>query len=65
MRFQNQAEMAPRGSILDNRKERCRMQAQLVLIQSLSLALDAQMNFEVHPRKTDEQLSDGSSTFPG
>lgn len=34
-------------TVLDNRAQRGRMQAELVLIQSLSLALDAQVNFEL------------------
>ena len=38
-------------TVLDNRKQRSRMQAELVLIQSLALALDAQMSFEMTAEK--------------
>jgi hypothetical protein len=36
-------------AIVDNRQQRNRIQAELVLIQSLSLALDAEMDFELAP----------------
>jgi hypothetical protein len=49
MRSKPEADAALGCTVLDNRKERCRIQAELVLIQSLSLALDAQMDFQQAP----------------
>jgi hypothetical protein len=43
--------------VLKNRRERSRIQVQLVLIHSLTLALDAQVNFEI------KEISETSDSF--
>jgi hypothetical protein len=51
---QNETDDAINAAVLDNRKQRGRFQAELVLIQSLSLALDEEVNFEFPPKAEDK-----------
>jgi hypothetical protein len=45
----DEADIALSSAVIDNREQRGRIQAQLVLIQSLALALDAEMDFQLKP----------------